>query len=568
MCVVHIGIAPLRGLIGSVFIYGTLLRPVFLFVLISLVVAGLSVDGAIEPTCLLADCGEDFVRAASLLQINKPPRHRVSALQTSSNFHVDAEALDPRATELSIETSDALRTEVNDFMQNAAEQANQAQLGMAAGAERATQMVQAIENMHENNKEALVAQDVEARKAAEAGEALLGAMQRVQHAGQVESQEQSIAAVATQRLQQAAAGARKVQVLEDEGAAQDARAAELLQEAIHKLERSDPGDGTSILLETLKVVGEAQKVVAAKASSKIHASQLLQTSLEGAAVAAEALKGGSEEHTATWLRDALRILQRIQGSWRQRTQAELEVARNLESAASTSDSVQQLAESTAASMQSGMETMHGVAQAVRAAQDVASQEATTAALVQEEAEAREAEMDKTLQEARREVQLAQSESAPQMSAQAMSTDGLAQIPGGLPALMQILKASSDLGKHQALFGLPRFSQAAATPPALIPQRIPAAGSFEPAAAALPQVSQLAMQSNYMPTGIGAPLVLESSGGALLQAQAQAQALAQSNVQAQLQAQAQAQAQVQARAQAEALAQAQDQARAQAMPFLR
>jgi len=119
--------------------------------------------------------------------------------------------------------------------------------------------------------------------------------------------------------------------------AKDASSAATLErpkEAMGKIQAPDQEDSVDSrpLRETLKALQVAQNALAAEASSKVHASQLLQSSLQGAAVAVEALKRGKEEQTATWLRDAGRGLQWMQDRWSQHTDSETKVGQLLENA--------------------------------------------------------------------------------------------------------------------------------------------------------------------------------------------------------------------------------------------
>lgn len=388
-----------------------------------------------------------------------------------------------QAEQLSSENSEALSAalgvEVLNSMQSAAEDAKNAQLAIAEDAKKVAKTAEAMQEAQQQNHDAQVAQGQEQKQAAEASNALMGALQRVQRAGEVESQELAMEEVATKRLQDAAVGARQVQALEDEGAAREARAAELLQEAIHKLDSPDDEDTTSPLKQTLRVVEEAQRAVAAEASSKVHASQLLRSSLEGAATAVEALKQGKEAQTNKWLRDALTNLEWMQASWGQRGEAESKVTKNLEGAATSSGTAKNLIDEVWANRRSVASLLDDAVKKVQSAEDSASEEATMVALARKNAQTREAQNSAELQEAMKRLQaLEQQNSAFQMPStqEAMKS---AQLAGQLQGLMQNTRASTDVQQPQMMQAVQQITQALGSQPTPPFQMLPPAQPILP-----------------------------------------------------------------------------------------
>merc|ERR1719158_1325147 len=130
-------------------------------------------------------------------------------------------------------------------------------------------------------------------------------------------------------------------------------------------------DTSSPLRETLKIVEDAQRAVAAEAAAKVHASQLLQASLEGAASAVEALKRGKEANTKKWLRDALGNLEWMQASLGEREEAEQKVAKQLEGAEKNTGTAQKLAQETASNKDAVANIVEEAVSKVRSAQDTA-----------------------------------------------------------------------------------------------------------------------------------------------------------------------------------------------------
>jgi len=406
-------------------------------------------------------------------------------------------------------------SEVVKLMQSAAFDAKKAQLSVDADAAKAAHTAHAMENALQNNQDARVALTWEAKKAAEAGEALTGALQRVQRAGEVESRELAMEAVATRRLQEAARGAKQVQALEDEGAAREARAAQLLEQAVQKLESTDDEDASSPLRETLRVVEEAQKAVAAEASHKVRVSQLLQSSLEGAATAVETIQRGKEAQTSKWLRDALSNLQWMQSSWGQRTEAEEKVAKHLDDAVKSTDSAEKLSEESSANKGSVAALMQDTAQKVHSAQSVVAQEESKNALAQK----REAQNSRALQEALKLLQnferSGQMPNQPlQMSQMSAAQDQAraGQLATYLQGLMQNVKASNDVQQVQLAQVMQQINQAMSNQPASgLRQQIPGVagvGQLPPSFQAMPQEtvqmgSQMAPLNNYMQGAFGA-----------------------------------------------------------------
>jgi len=367
--------------------------------------------------------------------------------------------------------STALRTEVATAMQSAIDDAKKAKAGISADARNAAEAAKAIQDASQDNQEAQAAQKSEARKSAEAGDVLTGALQNVQRAGEVESQELAIGEVVARRLQDAVMGAKRVQALEDEGTVRAARASELLQEALHKLDSPGEANSPNGLKDTLAVVEEAQRAVAADASSKVHASQLLQTSLEGAASAVEALKHSKEVQTSKWLRDAMSNLEWMQATWGQEKAAEEKVSKHLEGAAKSLDSAERLATETVENKQSVEKLVEDVARKTQDAQDMANKEAAMASAAQNAAEVREARTSSSLQKALSKLQMqeeAAQASRTESQDQAMQTTRQAQLASQLSGLMQSVKASNDAQQMQLARVVQQLSQAmggqSASPP--------------------------------------------------------------------------------------------------------
>jgi len=253
---------------------------------------------------------------------------------------------------------------------------------------------------------------------------------------------------ATRRLQEAARGARQVQALEDEGVAREAKAGELLQEAMQKMEGLQREDvASSPQRETIELLEEAQRLVAAGAYSKGHASQLLQTSLEGAATAVEALKDGEEVQTTKWLRDAFQNLQLMQSSLRQSTNADEKAAKYLGVAEGSANSAKKLAEEASSSKKSVAALLQDVVQKTHFAEDLAAQkEALAAEAAEREAEVLEAQ--KTSQTAR--IAQMQKEVEAREVQKASQTGQMAQLSSYLQGLTQNVKASNDMQMAQMM----------------------------------------------------------------------------------------------------------------------
>lgn len=372
------------------------------------------------------------------------------------------------------------RNEASKLMTGAAEEAQSAERSAANDATRAQQTAEALEELHQKSQEAQVAQDLTAKKGAEVGRALVGAMQRVQQASEVEMQELAMETEVGQRLQEAAKNARQVQMLEDTGADAEAKAADLLQDAIAKLKlqnanMEDAANSPVSLL--LSEVEKAQSVVAAEAKNKARASELLQQSLQGAANAVEGLKASKEAQTARWLQDAFRELQWMYSSWNQRLEAEAKVAKGLDGAVRSSEEAAKLAGGTSGAKQSAVALLQNVVQKISSAHNMASQEATAA----QASEAREALKSRSLQQALRKLQAFeqahQSSTALQMQAvqtQAVQNAKVSQLSTYLTGLIQNVKAQSDAQQVQLSEVMQQVSRAMGTQPMPAPQ-VPGAG---------------------------------------------------------------------------------------------
>jgi hypothetical protein len=391
--------------------------------------------------------------------------------------------------------SAAMRTEVVKLLSNAAENSNAAQLTLSEDATKAAQTAQAFEDAHRSSQKAQMAQSAEAKKSDEAGQALVGAMQRVEKAEEVEGQELAMEAVATRRLQDAARQAMQVQMLEDEAAAREARAAQMLQEALRKIgnaENEDAqnphGDAQDLVRETLRVVEETQKAVAAEASNKVRASQLLQTSLQGAASAVETLQRDKEAQTNKWLHDALGGLQNIQASWMERKQAQNQVAQQLDNAVKNSESAEKLAEQASESKQSTATMMQDVVQKVRTAQSVATEEASVASLIQNEAQNREAQMKETLR---------QLEGQRQLQEGPMQTTRVGQLENYVQGMMQNVRAANEVQQMQLNQVLQQLNQQAAPAVPQMPRMQMTPQAMPPAQQAYVQVASQAVPQNNL-----------------------------------------------------------------------
>jgi len=420
------------------------------------------------------------VAGASLLQLNRQWAAGAASAAGSEDYTVRQRlsAAASAATSLAEDSQTQIEAagsssggQFAKYMQSAVNNAKSAELTAVTDATNAVQTAQSVENVHHESQEALAAQEFQAKTSAEVGEALKGAMQRVQRAGEVESQELQMEAMATKRLQDAARGAREVQALEDEGAAREARAAELLQEAIQKLDSPDQEDTSSPFRETLKVVQQAQMAAAADSAGKARASQLLQTSLEGAATAVEALKRGKEAQTSTYLRDAYRNLEWMDASWTERTKAEAKVTHELKAAVKSADSAKELIDDTSNNKQSAVTLLQDVVKDVRSAQDVVFQEsAANRAETQKEAFMR---MQGALQQGQMQLGQPQLNAAYQMqqmqNAKAMSEaqqqmqlaqmmQQFPQVPPAQNSYMQSLPEAFNMYQANGAFqhGQPRF----------------------------------------------------------------------------------------------------------------
>jgi len=307
---------------------------------------------------------------------------------------------------------------------------------------------------------------------------------------------------ATQRLQDAAKNARQVQVLEDGGAAGEARAALLLQDVVRKLQEENANQEdaeSSPILVALEEVEKAQTVVAAEAQSKARASELLQQSLQGAANAVEALKASKEAQTSKWLQDAFKELQWMYSSWSQRTEAEAKVAKGLSGTVRRSEYAAKLAVETSAAKQSVMALMEGVVQKVTSARDMVSQEATAT----QASEAREALKSQSMQDALRRLQAFEQahESNDALHMSAVRN----QFSNYLQGLMQNVKASSDAQQVQLSQVMQQVSQAMGSQPMAL-QQVPGGaagiGQFMPVPS--PQMMPMQMEpqmpplNNYLP----------------------------------------------------------------------
>lgn len=400
--------------------------------------------------------------------------------------------------------SAALRAEVVKSLQSAAESSEMAQHDFDADVTNAAQTAEAIQEAHRDSQAAQSAQTLEAEKAAEAGEALSGALQRVEQAEAVERQELAMKDVATRRLQEAARGAKQVQSLEDEGAVRDSRAAELLHEAIRKLGPSkDDEDTAAPVKDVLKALEEAQKAVAAQASNKMRATEMLQTSLEGAATAVDALRRGSEAQTSTWLRDALMNLESMHASWRQRTDAETQVAKQIEGAVKTASAAEQLSKEFADAQHDGEQSvaayLHNVAQKVNAAHDLASQEAIVASLAQTPQASQAVGIGPVLSQPQPQAFVQNGGMEFQTSTylqeilrrlQAMQTPGSAQPANQPQAFAQNIRPPSDVQQSQLIQLLQQMAAVGGqtavpqvimqAPPQIVPQGIAPQGMYLPA----------------------------------------------------------------------------------------
>jgi len=337
-----------------------------------------------------------------------------------------------------------------------------------------------LEELHQSSQEAQVAQDLEAKKGAEVGRALVGAMQRVQRASEVEMQELAMETEASQRLQDAAKNARQVQVLEDGSADAEAKAADLLQDAIAKLKMQNVNmedASNSPMWAALEEVEKAQTVVAEEAQNKARATELLQQSLQGAANAVEGLKASKEAQTSRWLQDAFRELQWMYSSWSQRTEAEAKVAKGLGGAVRSSEEAEKLAGETFAAKQSVVALLQDVVKKISSAHNMASQEA----MASQASEAREALTSKDLQDALQKLQAFEqaheSNTAMQMQAvqtQAVQNAKVSQLSNYLSGLMQNVNAHSDAQQVQLSEVMREVSQAMGNQP-MAASQVPGAG---------------------------------------------------------------------------------------------
>lgn len=343
-------------------------------------------DESVRATCSRDPTSD--VKQHSLLQLSGLPRQRLQDLRDMEDADMDSfeEQGSPSASLLSLtsEHSDAgLRAK--DLMERAAEEARLAEISMADNARNTAQVAQSMDEVHHSSEGARKAQEIDAKRLDDLGEALAETLRKVQGAADVEQHELSVKALATRRLEDAAKNAREVQQIENENIAREAQTAALLQEVTQRFDSPDGNHGTSVQAEALQAVEDAEKFVEARASEKVRASQLLQSSLEGAALAVEDLKRGKETQTAAWLRDASANLVSTQSALRKTAQAQSNVAGHLEATAIASNSAQALAADTAARQKSVVQKMHDVAQQVRSAQDAASQEAAAASILHERA---------------------------------------------------------------------------------------------------------------------------------------------------------------------------------------
>lgn len=424
--------------------------------------------GGATCTSDLGGHAEDSVRSSSLLQVNGLPRQGSQAFAketfpAAAYSDADLALLQERDSTPEIALSSVAEhsggaSRVGELMERAAEETQSAEMSMAARATKSAQAAQAFEEVRRSSEEARAAQEMEARRIDDVGEVLAGALRKVQGAAEVEQQELSMKALATRRLQDAAKGAREVQQLEDESAEREAQAADMLQEVMHKLQSSDRTDraGGQAEVDALKAVEEAERLVAAQSSDKVRASQLLQSSLEGAAAAVEDLKHGKEAQTATWLREASADLRTTHSALRRVAQAEANVAERITATATASESARALAADTSASEEAASAKMHDIAQQVRSAQDAASQQSAQDA-IQEAHDAEDAMRKSTAQ------------------SQAAMNSRLAE----LSSEVQNARASSEAQKMQFSQLLQQFQieQAQVRQPQISPQQVVGAAGF-------------------------------------------------------------------------------------------
>jgi hypothetical protein len=399
-------------------------------------------------------CEKDHVRWSSLLQLNTPQWRGPRG--TDSQWHEDLG--DEALLRGGLTTASELREGNQRLGQQLFQQVNAAET--LTGSESPT--VKALQELRDSSREAQRAQDLEVKSSAEVDNALLGAMQRVQRAGEVEMQEQGMEAEATRRLQEAAKSARQVQMLEDQMAGPGARAAGLLQNAIRKLQGDGANQGEDALSpkqmhEMLIEVEKAEKLASQEESSKARASESLQESLQRAATVVEALKASKEAQTSKWLQDALRELQSIHASWNQRTEAEAQVTKGLEGAVRSSESAEN----------SVVALVQDVEQKIRSAQNTASQESAEARHVAEAREAREKDRDRQAVEVAKVSQLSQLSNKIEafMQQEALKE----QHSRDLAALEQRAKAASD-AQHMQL--VQSIQQAEASQAMLLPNLSP------------------------------------------------------------------------------------------------
>lgn len=379
-------------------------------------------------------CEKEHVRWSSLLQVNTPQWRGSRGTDSQWREDLGDEAVLRGGLTTASEPLEGDQRPGQQLLQqvNAAET-----LRSSAGP-----TVKALQELRESSREAQMAQDLEVKSSAEVDNALVGAMQRVQRAGEVEMQEQGMEAEATRRLQEAAKSARQVQMLEDQMAGPGARAAALLQNAIRKLQGDGANQGEDALSpkqmrEMLIEVEKAEKLASQEESSKARASESLQESLQGAATLVEALKASKGAQTSKWLQDAMRELQSMHASWNQRTAAEAKVTKGLEGAVRSSESAEN----------SVVALVQDVEQKIRSAQNTASQESAEARHVAEAREAREKDRERQAMEVAEVSQLSQLSNKVEafMQQEALKE----QQSSNLAALEQRAKAASD-AQHMQL----------------------------------------------------------------------------------------------------------------------
>lgn len=393
-------------------------------------------------------CEKDS-RSASLLQLSAP---LLRASQGMDSSVLDEEALlgrehmapAPLGSEgllgALLQSSEGAGQDPQLLQQIAADNVGTA---FAAAKTGAAETVKAMQELQQSSLEAKSAHDLEAQTSAEVGNAIVGAMQRVEKASEVETRELGMEAEATRRLKEAAKSARQVQMLEDESAARETRAAGLLQNAIRKLEDGSANKGEDAfnpkqMAETLLEVEQAQKLVAEEENIKARESESLQQSLQGAATVVGALKASKEAQTTKWLQDALRELQWMHASWSQRTEAEAKVGKGLDGAVTSSESAEKAV----------VALVQDVVRKIRSTENMASQESAAALKF---AEARQASRDR--------------------ERQAVEAAHVSQLSSNLEALMQSIKASSDAQQMHMAQAIQQVSQSMIQPN-LSPQQLP------------------------------------------------------------------------------------------------